>query len=69
MKRFLLLISALPLFVGGCSTMSTGDADKGTSDAYSDRNDREGGSRVETSIWSNDPNKKTWLNQEKSSGK
>jgi hypothetical protein len=63
MKRLYTLVAALPL-LAACSTFSTGDADRGTSDAYAGRDDREGGSRMETSIWSNDPAKKTWLNQD-----
>jgi hypothetical protein len=63
MKRLLPFVCALPLLGVSCSTVSTGDADRGTSDSYVNRDDRQGGSRMETSIWSNDPAKKTWLNQ------
>lgn len=66
MKRIYTLVLALPL--AACSTISTGDADRGTSDAYAGRDERQGGSRMETSIWSNDPNKKTWLNQDTKAG-
>jgi len=57
--RLILLLSAL-LFLTRCGTVSDYNADSGSPSSLLGN---QGGAGVQTSIWSNDPSKKTVSNQ------
>ncbi len=58
--RLLFLLSAL-LLLTHCGTVSDYNADNGSPSSLLGN---QGGAGVQTSIWSNDPNKKTLSNQD-----